>query len=103
LIRRKREHMDFEGDYARELIWLAQRALRGADVDKGMLCRAAIKVVDNPPRDGILRSLADHVCQAVFDWACFDGSCARLEGVIESYRMAASALQVDEQLNKLRY
>jgi hypothetical protein len=95
--------MDFEGDYARELIWLAQRALRGADVDKGMLCRAAIKVVDNPPRDGILRSLADHVCQAVFDWACFDGSCARLEGVIESYRMAASALQVDEQLNKLRY
>jgi hypothetical protein len=95
--------MDFEGDYARELIWLAQRALQGDSVDKGMLCRAAVKVIDHPPRDGILRSLADHVCQAVFDWACFAGSSARLEGVIEGYRMAASTLEVDEQLNKLRY
>lgn len=96
--------MDFEGEHIRELLTLAQRALlEGDDVDKGTLCRAAIGVIDNPPRDGILRSLADHVCQAVFDWACFDGSRARLEGVIEGYRMAANSLAADEQLNKLRY
>jgi hypothetical protein len=50
-----------------------------------------------------LRSLADHVCQAVFDWACFDGSDARLEGVVEGYTSAASALHVDEQFSKLRH
>jgi hypothetical protein len=85
--------MDFEGAHTRDLLTLAQRALQGDNVDKGMLCTAAIKVINNPPRDGILRSLADHVCQAVFDWACFEGSRARLEGVVESYKMAASALQ----------
>jgi len=93
--------MDFEGGYTRDLLTLAQRALQGDNVNKGMLCRAAIQVIDDPPRDGILRSLADHVCQAVFDWACFDGSSARLEGVIEGYKMAAAALEVDDQLNKL--
>ena len=95
--------MDFEGGHTRDLMTLARRALKGDDVDKGMLCAAAIRLIDDPPRDGILRSLADHVCQAVFDWACFDGSSARLEGVVESYRMAASALQVEQQLNKLRH
>lgn len=95
--------MDFEGGHTRDLLTLAKRALQGDDVDKGMLCTAAIRVIDNPPRDGILRSLADHVCQAVFDWACFEGSRARLEGVLQSYKMAASALQVEEQLNKLRH
>jgi hypothetical protein len=95
--------MEFEGAHTRDLMTLAQRALQGDNVDKGMLCTAAIRVIDDPPRDGILRSLADHVCQAVFDWACFDGSRARLEGVVESYKMAASALQVEEQLNKLRH
>ena len=82
---------------------MARRALHGDNVNKGMLCTAAIRVIDNPPRDGILRSLADHVCQAVFDWACFEGSPARLEGVVESYKSAASALQVDELLNRLRH
>jgi hypothetical protein len=95
--------MDFEGIHTRDLLTLARRALRGDNVDKGTLCTAAIKVIDNPPRDGILRSLADHVCQAVFDWACFEGSDARLEGVVESYKTAASALRVDDQLNKLRH
>ena len=98
--------MDFEGDHARALMSLAQRALRSADIDKGSLCTAAIRVIDNPPRDGILRSLADHVCQAVFDWACFDGSTARLEGVVQGYQAAAralQALQVEERLNKLRH
>ncbi|MBV9322110.1 MAG: hypothetical protein JOZ23_07075 [Mycobacterium sp.] len=95
--------MEFEGAHTRDLMTLAQRALQGDNVDKGMLCTAAIRVIDDPPRDGILRSLADHVCQAVFDWACFDGSRARLEGVVESYKMAASALKVEEQLNKLRH
>ena len=85
--------MDFEGGHTRDLLTLAQRALQGDNVDKGMLCMAAIRVIDNPPQNDILRSLADHVCQAVFDWACFEGSRARLEGVVESYKMAASALQ----------
>jgi hypothetical protein len=94
--------MDFEGDNARELMSLAHHALRSDDVDKGALCSAAIRVLDNPPRDGILRSLADHVCQAVFDWACFDGSTARLGGVVTGYESAARALralQVEERLN----
>jgi hypothetical protein len=95
--------MDFEGGHTRDLVTLTQRALRGDNVDKGMLCTAAIRVIDHPPRDGILRCLADHVCQAVFDWACFDGSSARLAGVVESYRTAASTLRVEEQLNKLRH
>lgn len=95
--------MDFEGGHTRNLVTLAQRALRGDNVGKGMLCTAAIKVIDDPPRDGVLRSLADHVCQAVFDWACFDGSRARLEGVVESYKTAASTLQVEQQLNRLHH
>ena len=95
--------MDFEGGHTRDLMTLARRALQNDNVDKGMLCAAAIKVIDDPPRDGILRSLADHVCQAVFDWACFDGSDARLEGVVEGYTSAASALHVDEQFSKLRH
>jgi hypothetical protein len=98
--------MDFEGGHARELVLLAHRALQTDTVDKGALCAAAIRVIDNPPRDGILRSLVDHVCQAVFDWACFDGSSARLEGVVQSYETAANALkalQVEDGLNTLRH
>jgi hypothetical protein len=98
--------MDFEGGHARDLMSLAHRALRSDGVDKGTLCSAAIKVVDNPPRDGILRSLADHVCQAVFDWACFDGSSARLEGVVQGYETAANALkalQVEGGLDTLQH
>lgn len=95
--------MDFEGGHTRDLMSLALQALRSNRVDKGTLCRAAIRVIDDPPRDGILRSLADHVCQAVFDWACFDGSPARLEGVVNSYLTAATALHFDERLNKLRH
>lgn len=95
--------MDFEGGHTRNLMTLAQLALQGNNVNKGMLCAAAIRVIDDPPRDGILRSLADHVCQAVFDWACFDGSSARLEGVVASYKAAASTLQFEEQLNRLRH
>lgn len=94
--------MDFEGDHTRNLMLLVHQALRCGDVDKGTLCAAAIKVIDNPPRDGILRNLADHVCQSVFDWACFDGSTARLEGVVNGYETAAralEALQVEERLN----
>jgi hypothetical protein len=97
--------MDFEGDHARELMSLAHQALRSDGVDKGPLCAAAIRVIDNPPRDGILRNLADHVCQSVFDWACFDGSTARLEGVVQGYEAAAHALralQVEDRLNTLR-
>jgi hypothetical protein len=95
--------MDFEGAHTRDLLTLAEQALQGKTVDKEMLSRAAIRVIDNPPRDGILRSLADHVCQAVFDWTCFGGSRARLEGVIEGYKMAANALKVDVQLDNLRH
>jgi hypothetical protein len=98
--------MDFEGRHARELVSLARRALQTDTADKGALCAAAIRVIDNPPRDGILRNLADHVCQAVFDWACFDGSSARLEGVVHGYQTAANALkalQVEDDLNTLRH
>jgi hypothetical protein len=98
--------MDFEGGHARDLMSLAHQALRRDAVDKGTLCSAAIKVIDNPPRDGILRSLADHVCQAVFDWACFDGSSARLEGVVQGYETAANALkalQVEGGLDTLQH
>ena len=98
--------MDFEGDNARELMSLAHQALRSDGFDKGPLCAAAIRVIDNPPRDGILRNLADHVCQAVFDWACFEGSPARLEGVVKGYETASHALhalQVEERLNTLQH
>jgi hypothetical protein len=98
--------MDFEGSHTRDLMSLAHHALRSDTVDKGPLCAAAIKVIDNPPRDGILRSLADHVCQAVFDWACFDGSTARLEGVVKGYETASHALralQDEERLNTLQH
>jgi hypothetical protein len=98
--------MDFEGGHTRDLMLLAHRALQSGGVDKGALCAAAIRVIENPPRDGILRSLADHVCQAVFDWACFDGSSARLEGVVQGYETAARALrvyQVEERLNTLQH
>ena len=94
--------MDFEGGHTRDLVTLTQRALRGDNVDKGMLCRAAIRVIDNPPRDEILRDLADHVVQTVFEWARFGGSRLRLKGVIEGYKMAASAIEIDEKLNKLQ-
>jgi hypothetical protein len=95
--------MDFEGEHIRDLLALAQRALQGDDISKDLLCSAAVGVIDNPPRDGILRSLADHVVQAVFDWTSFDGSRVRLEGVIEGYKMAASTLEFDKRLNELRH
>jgi hypothetical protein len=98
--------MDFEGCHARELVSLVYRSLQTDTVDKGALCAAAIRVIDNPPRDGILRSLADHVCQAVFDWACFDGSPARLAGVVQGYETAANALralQVEDGLDTLKH
>ena len=98
--------MDFEGGHTRDLMSLAHQALRSNNADKGALCAAAIKVIDNPPRDGILRNLADHVCQAVFDWACFEGSTARLDGVVKGYETASQALhalQVEERLNTLRH
>lgn len=93
--------MDFEGRHTRDLVTLARSALRDERADRGLLCSAAIKAVDNPPRDGVLRSLAHHVCQAVFDWACFEGSHARLQGVVETYENAANALQVQDRLNAL--
>ncbi|MEB4210387.1 hypothetical protein [Mycobacterium sp. 94-17] len=97
--------MDFEGPHTRDLVSRVHRALQEDDPDKGSLCTAAIKVIDNPPRDGILRSLADHVCQAVFDWACYEGSSARLEGVVNGYQAAAGALQAlqtEERLDAAR-
>jgi hypothetical protein len=103
LLLHTRENMDFEGEHTRDLLALARRALQGDSVSKELLCAAAVGVIDNPPRDGVLRSLVDEVCQAVFDWTCFDGPRTRLEAVIEDYQMAASALEVDERLNKLRH
>jgi hypothetical protein len=94
--------MDFEGDCTRDLLRLAQRAMQDDSLDKGVLCTAVVQVIDNPPRDGVLRSLADGLCQAVIDWARFEGSSARLQDAVEGYTRAVSAMKVDEQLNKLR-
>ena len=95
--------MDFEGDCTRELLWLARQALCDENADKGHLCAAAVKAIDNPPRDGILRNLADRLCQAAFDWAYFDGSAAPLRDAIAGYRSAVDALEFDERLHNLRF
>lgn len=94
--------MDFEGGATRELLWLARRAMQDDSLDKGVLCTAAVQVIDNPPRDGVLRSLADELCQAVIDWARFEGSSARLQDAVQGYTRAMRAMKVDEQLNELR-
>jgi hypothetical protein len=41
--------VNFECDFAEELVTLVQRASRADDIDKGMLCRAATRVIHNPP------------------------------------------------------
>jgi hypothetical protein len=56
---RERFFMNSECDFTRELVSLASAALRGDEIDKGQLCRAAIRVIDNPPEDDILAALAD--------------------------------------------
>ena len=65
--------MNFKCDFAEELVTLVQRASRADDIDKGMLCRAAIRVIHNPPR-----------CQAVFDRAQCGAPRLRLENAIRS-------------------
>jgi hypothetical protein len=46
---RQRFFVNFKCDFAEELVTLVQRASRADDIDKGMLCRAAIRVIHNPP------------------------------------------------------
>jgi hypothetical protein len=74
---------------------LARAALRGDSVDPGQLCRAAIAVMDNPPADEQLAAIADHLCQAAMDWACFKGSRLRLQNALCGYVMASFALEAD--------
>jgi hypothetical protein len=77
------------------LIMLARAAVRGDSVDPHQLCRAAIAVMDNPPADEALAAVADRLCQAVFDWAEFNGSRERLSNLGCAYTMAATALAAD--------
>jgi hypothetical protein len=81
---------------------LARGAARGDFVDPGQLCRAAIAVMDNPPADPILVSIADHLVQAVMDYAYFDAPVSRLQIVLAGYLMAADAIKADEILQRLR-
>src|SRR5271167_2534576 len=81
---RQRFFVNFKCDFAEELVTLVQRASRADDIDKGMLCRAAIGVIDNPPRHEDLAAIAGHLCQAVFDRAQCGAPRLRLENAIRS-------------------
>ncbi len=89
--------MTFEDDSAGDLIMLARGVVRGDNVDRGQLCRAAIAVADSPPQDERLARMADHLIDAAFGWARFNGSRLRLATAVRAYTMAASALAADEQ------
>jgi hypothetical protein len=41
--------VNFKCDFAEELVTLVELASRADNIDKGMLCRAAIRVINNPP------------------------------------------------------
>jgi hypothetical protein len=88
--------MNFEGDSAGDLIMLARGVVRGGNVDPHQLCRAAIAVMDNPPKDEQLAAIADHLCRAAMDWAEFDGPQQKLAAAVQAYLMASSALEADE-------
>lgn len=80
--------MKFEGVNTGDLLMLARGAVRGDYVDSGQLCRAAIAVMDNPPADPILASIADHLVQAVMDYGYFNEPISRLQIVLAGYLMA---------------
>jgi hypothetical protein len=82
--------MSFESDSTRDLLMLARAAVRGDNVDPGQLCRAAIAVADSPPEDSDLAWIADHLIDAAFSWARFNGSRLRLETAVRAYTVAAS-------------
>jgi hypothetical protein len=63
----------------------------GRHIDRDALCEAAIAVMDNPPDDSDLATLADHLVQAVFDWAWWGGSRLRLQNAVRGYVMASGA------------
>jgi hypothetical protein len=92
--------MAFEGDSAGDLIMLAERVVKGDSVDRSQLCRAAIAVTDSPPADPDLKWIADHLIDAAFAWARFNGSRLRLETALRAYTMAASALVADERRSR---
>jgi hypothetical protein len=87
--------MTFERGSAGDLIMLARDVVRGDLVDPGQLCRAAIAVADDPPQDPDLKWIADHLIDAAFSWARFNGSRLRLETAVRAYTTAASALAAD--------
>jgi hypothetical protein len=50
----QRFFVNFECDFAEELVTLVQRASRADDIDKGMLCGTAIRVIQTHPETRIL-------------------------------------------------
>lgn len=86
-----------QGDNTRDLIVLARGVVRGDFVDPGQLCQAAIALADNPPEDPDLRWIADHLIDAAFSWARFNGSRLRLATAVRAYTLATSALAGDER------
>jgi hypothetical protein len=89
-----------QGDSTRDLIVLARGVLRGDSVDPNQLCRAAIAVADSPPQDPDLKWIADHLIDAAFSWARFNGSRLRLATAVRAYTMATSALAADERRSR---
>src|SRR5271163_1427435 len=81
---RERFFMNSKCDFAQELVRLVPRASRAVDIDKGMLRRAAIRVIDNPPQDEDLAAIAPPPCQAVFDWAQFGPPRLQIENAVRS-------------------
>ncbi len=84
-----------------QLLMLARGVARGDYVDKGMLCRAAIAVIDKSPKDEQLAAIADHLVQRCCDFTNFGLSRQSVAVAVLSYEMASVALEVDDILHKL--
>ena len=97
----RREKLDFERDYTRELARLALRAVQG-NIDKPALCRAAVTALDNPPADPILALIAENLCQAAMDFAYFNKPISRLRVGLSGFFTACNLIEADEIINRLR-
>jgi hypothetical protein len=90
----------FEGKSTEQLLMLARGVARCDYVDKGILCRAAIAIIDNPSKDEQLAAVADHLVQRCCDFTNFGGSRQSVAVAVLSYEMASVAPEVDDILHK---